>query len=216
MSRSKTSLKPRKRPSQSRSRQTVDAIVEAAARVFAARGYHQTNTNDIAERAGVSVGSLYEYFPNKDAILVALVESHIRDAHDRLAAAFDALALAAEPPPLAEIIRRLVREVIELHAARPGLHQVLLHDTPLPPPTRTALEHAEAAVRERVRQLLATHPDARVPDPALAARIVVRATEALAHDHAAGGPDSSSSEAASAYAEEVSALLISYLTGRNR
>lgn len=216
MSRSKTPLKPRKKPSQSRSRQTVGAIVEAAARVFAQRGYHQTNTNDIAERAGVSVGSLYEYFPNKDAILVELVESHIRDAHERLSTAFDALALAAEPPPLAEIIRRLVREVIELHTARPGLHQVLLHDTPLPPPTRAAFEHAEAAMRARVRQLLTAHPDARVPDPALAARIVVRAAEALAHDHAADGPEAASSEATHAYAEEVSAMLIAYLTGRNR
>jgi AcrR family transcriptional regulator len=214
MSRTRTPLKPRKKPSQSRSRQTVEAIVEAAARVFAARGYHQTNTNDIAERAGVSVGSLYEYFPNKDAILVALVESHIRDAHGRIVAALD--ALLAEPPSLAEIIRRLVREVIELHAERPGLHQVLLHDTPLPPTTRAALEHAEAAVRERIRHLLATHPDARVLDPALAARIVVRAAEALAHDHAATGSDSSDSEAARAYAEEVSVLLIAYLTGITR
>jgi AcrR family transcriptional regulator len=209
MSRSKTPLKPRKQPSQSRSRQTVDAILEAAARVFASRGYEQTNTNHIAERAGVSVGSLYEYFPNKDAILVALVESHIRDAEARITGAL--AAFAAAPPPLAEIVRRLVREVIALHDARPGLHQVLLHDAPLPPGTRAALEQTEAAVRERVRHLLATHPDARVPDPALAARIVVRAAEALAHDHAADGAEPGS-DAADAYAAEVSALLIAYLT----
>lgn len=186
----------------------MDAIVEAAARVFAARGYEQTNTNHIAERAGVSVGSLYEYFPNKDAILVALVESHIRDAQARIGSAL--AELAATPPSLAEIVRRLVHEVFALHGERPGLHQVLLHDTLLPPGTRAALEHAEAEVRERIRLLLATHPDARVPDPALAARIVVRAAEALAHDHAADGADAGDAEA---YAGEVSALLIAYLTG---
>lgn len=187
----------------------MEAILEAAARVFAARGYHGTNTNRIAERAGVSVGSLYEYFPNKDAILVALVDAHIRDALGRIVAALD--ALATEALPLGEIVRRLVHEVIALHAERPGLHQVLLDDAPLPPSTREALAHAEAAVGQRIRALLAAHPDARVPDPDLAARIVVRAAEALAHDHAAREPDASPGEAR-AYAEEVSVLLCAYLT----
>ena len=70
-------LSPRKTPRQRRSTATVDAIVEAAARVFAEGGYGRANTNRIAETAGVSIGSLYEYFPNKDAILVAVAERHL-------------------------------------------------------------------------------------------------------------------------------------------
>jgi AcrR family transcriptional regulator len=60
---------PRRIPKQRRSRATVDAIVEAAAHLLAARGWEASTTNHIAERAGVSIGSLYKYFPNKSSIL---------------------------------------------------------------------------------------------------------------------------------------------------
>lgn len=61
----KSTLSPRKRPRQERSRRTVEAILDAAARVFETVGPNAATTNAIAERAGVSVGSLYQYFPNK-------------------------------------------------------------------------------------------------------------------------------------------------------
>jgi AcrR family transcriptional regulator len=67
-------LKPRKKPVQSRSASTVDAIVEAAARILEERGLDGYTTNAIAERAGVSIGSLYQYFPGKDALTAALLE----------------------------------------------------------------------------------------------------------------------------------------------
>lgn len=71
-------LPPKKRPRQARSQFTFDAIVEAATRVLVARGYAGTTTNHIAEAAGVAIASLYEYFPNKDAI-VAQVAEQLRD-----------------------------------------------------------------------------------------------------------------------------------------
>lgn len=67
-------LKPRKRPGQERSAATVAVIVEAAARVLERNGFEGFNTNAIAERAGVSIGSLYQYFPGKDALLSAIIE----------------------------------------------------------------------------------------------------------------------------------------------
>jgi AcrR family transcriptional regulator len=67
------SLKPRKRPKQARSAVTVDAIVEAAARILEGEGFDGYTTNAIAQRAGVSIGSLYQYFPTKDAITRALI-----------------------------------------------------------------------------------------------------------------------------------------------
>jgi AcrR family transcriptional regulator len=70
-------LSPRKRPSQSRSAATVKAILDATARILVERGYAATSTNAVAERAGVSVGSLYQYFPNKDALIAALHTRHI-------------------------------------------------------------------------------------------------------------------------------------------
>jgi AcrR family transcriptional regulator len=64
----------RRKPSQERSRRAVDAIIEASAQVLERRGYHGATTNRIAERAGVSVGTLYQYFNNKDDIFNALIE----------------------------------------------------------------------------------------------------------------------------------------------
>lgn len=69
-----STLKPRKTPAQSRSIETVSVILEAAARVLEERGFDGYTTNAVAERAGVSVGSLYQYFPNKDALTVALID----------------------------------------------------------------------------------------------------------------------------------------------
>lgn len=67
-------LKPRKLPVQARSAQTVEAVLEAAARILETQGLAACTTNAVAERAGVSVGSLYQYFPNRDALTVALIE----------------------------------------------------------------------------------------------------------------------------------------------
>ena len=74
--------RPRKQPRQSRSRDTVAAVLKAAAQVFTSRGYAATTTNHIAERAGVSVGSLYEYFPNKQAVVHALVTQWLQRVAD--------------------------------------------------------------------------------------------------------------------------------------
>ncbi len=78
-------LKPLRERQQVRSRETFEAILQAAAQVFERRGYAAATTNRIAERAGVSIGSLYQYFPNKAAILVALSERHLQQGIARLA-----------------------------------------------------------------------------------------------------------------------------------
>jgi AcrR family transcriptional regulator len=72
-------LKPRKQPIQDRSAKTVEAIVEAAIRILRRDGWASLTTTRVAERAGVSVGSLYQYFPNREAIVVAIVRQRTRD-----------------------------------------------------------------------------------------------------------------------------------------
>jgi AcrR family transcriptional regulator len=67
---------PRRRPEQERSKQTVDDILESAAQVLKQVGVQQTTTDRIAARAGLSVGSLYQYFPNKLALFEALMLRH--------------------------------------------------------------------------------------------------------------------------------------------
>jgi AcrR family transcriptional regulator len=69
---------PRKSASQKRSRVTVDTLLEATARVLVKQGYDRASTNRIAATAGVSIGSLYQYFPNKEALVAALVARHSR------------------------------------------------------------------------------------------------------------------------------------------
>lgn len=69
-----TREKRRRKPSQQRSRESVDVIIEASAQVLQAHGYKGATTNRIAERAGVSVGTLYQYFNNKDEIFDALIQ----------------------------------------------------------------------------------------------------------------------------------------------
>src|SRR6202050_103858 len=73
----------RRRPRQPRARQTVDAILDAVVRILKRKGFDAITTNRIAEVAGVSIGSVYQYFPDKRAIFVALHERHIREI-DRL------------------------------------------------------------------------------------------------------------------------------------
>src|ERR1700733_7205513 len=67
---------PRKSASQQRSRMTVNSILEAAARILIREGFDKASTNRIAEVAGVSVGSVYQYFPSKEAIVAALIDRH--------------------------------------------------------------------------------------------------------------------------------------------
>lgn len=77
LSSAKTTPRPRKTPLQARSRATIETVLSAAAHIISRGGMSAFNTNAVAERAGVSIGSLYQYFPNKDAILVALIERRI-------------------------------------------------------------------------------------------------------------------------------------------
>jgi AcrR family transcriptional regulator len=76
---------PRKLPKQDRSRVTVEAILEATTRILVEEGYDKANTNRIAERAGISIGSLYQYFPNKESLMTALMEQHSREMTELVA-----------------------------------------------------------------------------------------------------------------------------------
>jgi AcrR family transcriptional regulator len=104
------SLKQRKIPLQARSEATTKAIVEAAAQIISAYGLDGFNTNAVAERAGVSIGSLYQYFPNKDAIMAAL----IRRTQEERAAALGAV-LAAPHDSLFDLVRAVVHAVNRQH-----------------------------------------------------------------------------------------------------
>lgn len=117
-------LTPRKSPRQARSKATQDAIIEAAARILAQHGLAGFNTNKVAERAGVSIGSLYQYFPNKDALMVALIARQQARQIDTVAEAAGAIAGAG----LEETVRLLVRAAMQHHREDALLASAIDHE----------------------------------------------------------------------------------------
>jgi AcrR family transcriptional regulator len=162
---------PVRMPRQKRSQATRDAIVEAAARVFAEHGLERSTTARIAEVAGVSPGSMYQYFPSKDALVTALFERESNAQHARL------LELAAEMG--IDDVRALIRafldwSVAEFEKKRP-LYRVLLHEVPKVSGLRPtmAIDHTAARSLRLLLELGKSRCQARDLDAA--AMIFVRA-----------------------------------------
>lgn len=109
----------RKKPVQSRAKVTASAILEAAEKIIINEGYDRATTNYIAERAGVSIGSLYQYFPNKDAIVSAIIEQTV----SKLAVGVRAVLRESIDLPLAEVSRRTIEYL--LHTFRD--HELILY-----------------------------------------------------------------------------------------
>ncbi len=167
----------RRKPSQQRSQQTVTAILDAAARVFEERGFDAGTTNHVAERAGVSIGSLYEYFPNKDAMVVALVERELEAERAKLLAI---LAPATTPAELAGQLRGFVETLVEFHARRPALHRILFEQADHPPAAHACVLRFEESLAHALAESLRRALPSR-SDPDTAAHLIVQTTESLAH-----------------------------------
>jgi AcrR family transcriptional regulator len=117
---------PRRRPKQRRALQTVEAVLEATVRILQREGPQALNTNHIAQVAGVSIGSVYQYFPDKRAIFAALHQRHI-DEIDRLVAK---TFMESAASPLSELIRTLFDVMIEAHSSHPELYELLFNEVP--------------------------------------------------------------------------------------
>jgi AcrR family transcriptional regulator len=173
-----STAEPRKRPRQTRSTETVDRILTAAARIFDERGYRATTTNHVAAEAGVSIGSLYQYFPNKDALLVALAEQHLSDAAVRFGGHLT--RLREEQPGLSATVRSLVELTVALNDTS-RLHAILFSDCPRTPALTERLDQfTESLVSEACWHLDRTGGGG--PDPYLRARLVVAAVDAAVHE----------------------------------
>lgn len=168
---------PRKAPRQERSRRTVERIVDAAARIFHEQGYAGATTNDIADEAEVSIGSLYQYFPNKDALLVALTRRHIESTTAGLAQLLGDMHVQSG---FDVIVRRVVEFLVAQHELD-ELHLLVMHQAPRTSDINAELERAKSQLVDATSRLL----QSRIDTPkrrALIARMVVATIDAAVHD----------------------------------
>jgi AcrR family transcriptional regulator len=116
----------RRRPMQRRARQTVDAVLDAVIRILKREGFDAITTNRIAEVAGVSIGSVYQYFPDKRAIFVALHRRHIEEINRVVESTLVEQALSS----LDDLVRAMVEAIVDAHSSDPELYQLLLTEVP--------------------------------------------------------------------------------------
>lgn len=202
---------PRKSASQKRSQATVEALLDATARVLTRAGYDRASTNRIAATAGVSVGSLYQYFPNKEALVAALVARHNREM---LALLRDALKEVATLD-LATAIAKLVRAAVDAHLVDPALHRVF--DEQVPRMGQLAkIEALEGETFLLVRSYLEQRRgEISVRDLDSATSILVTTVEALTHQFVIRRPDAPARER-DRFIDEVTRLVLGYLQPARR
>ncbi len=198
---------PRKSASQERSRLTVNAILDATARVLVKEGYDRASTNRIAAVAGVSIGSLYQYFPSKEALVAAVSERH---SHEVLQLMRNVLVkVVARPIELAA--REFVSAAVDGHRLNPKLHRVLAEQIP-----RIGRLESVDLINQNVHALIRGYLDAHrdeidVADLDVAAFICVTTVEALTHTAVLHRPDVLSDGKAEKFIEEVADLVVRYL-----
>ena len=199
------STTPRKLPKQSRSRVTVEAILTATTHILVEEGYDKANTNRIAERAGISIGSLYQYFPNKESLMTALMDQHAQEMAELVGTKLDRLF----DSPLKIAIPEIITAVVAAHGINPRLHQVLSEE--IPRSERSPQMHkANEQITELLRAYLQRWRDQIQPQNIdLTVFILSRTVDSLCHTAVIEQPNLVCD---SQFEREVSNLLLSYLT----
>jgi AcrR family transcriptional regulator len=167
---------PRKRPRQERSKATVDTILEATAQLLVRQGFDALTTNAVATAAGVSIGSLYQYFPNKEALVSALIEQHMKQNETVLGELTRVAHLT-----VAEAARAVIELIIRAHAIDPDLHRVLTEQIPRVGNLARMHELDEMFHRMVAGMLAARRDEIAIQDPDLAAFILVSSIESIVH-----------------------------------
>lgn len=197
-------LEPRRKPRQVRAELTRERILTAAAHVFSEHGYAAGTTNRIAERARISIGSLYQYFPNKDAILAALLIQHI----DR-GTWTDVDELDLSPGTLEATVRAFIRDAIDNHSDDPRLLRVMIEEAPMSQELLDTIDRHGKLRAAQVRDVIDRHPDIRLDNPDVAAEIILFTVEMNTHKFMAA-PRTVPVEA---FENELVAMLTRYLRG---
>lgn len=198
---------PRRRtPGQDRSKATVEAVLQATLQVLLTEGYEGLNTTRIARRAGVSVGSLYQYFPDKAALILALKVQYI----ERLTGAVAQASQAARGQPLEPAVRTMLAALLAVKRENLALALAL----------RPALgeTHSDGLVRAAALQMVgdvAAVLQAAVPElrePERVARLLVAALEGALSAVISESPEALHS---AALLDELVALAVGYVRARD-
>jgi len=182
-------------------------LIEATARILVRESFDGLSTNGIAEEAGVSIGSLYQYFPSKEALVAAVIDRH----HEELMQVARGTLAAVAALPLEQAVRKLVTVAIAAHRVDPKLHRVLAEQIP-----RTGrLKNVELFNRENYamfKTYLEGHRDEiRAVDLELAAFVCVTSIEAVTHTAVLHHPEVLSAGGSETLVEEATRLLVRYL-----
>jgi AcrR family transcriptional regulator len=165
-----SAFEPRKTPVQARAAVTVEAISEATIQVLLSHGAERLTTTRVAERAGVSVGTLYQYYPNKQSLLFAVLQDHL----DKVSAALEAACEHARHKPLTEMVREVVEAFVDAKMARTDVSMALYQiaaDVGGP----TLVKRAGQRSRKNLEAMLQTAPDAVSPPDRFAIGIMFAA-----------------------------------------
>jgi len=198
---------PRKNATQARSRATVDALIEATARILVHDGFEKASTNRIAEVAGVSVGSLYQYFPSKEALVAAVIDRH----NEEIMGIVRTTLIEVAELPVEKAVRKLVTVAIEAHRIDPKLHRVLAEQIP-----RTGqLADVEAFNRE-VHTLVRTYLESRRKemrkiDLDIATFICVSTIESVAHNTVLNQAEMLTEKTVKVLVDETTRIVVGYL-----
>ena len=195
---------PRRKPRQVRAELTRERILAAAAHVFTGHGYAAGTTNRIAEQARISIGSLYQYFPNKAAILAELLIQHIDRGTWTGAEEVD-----FSPGTLEATVRLMIRDAIDNHSEGPQLLRVMIEEAPVSQELLDTIERHGKLRTAQVRDVIVGHPDVRVVNPDVAAEIILFTVEMNTHKFMAAPP----SVPVETFENELVAMVTRYLRG---
>jgi AcrR family transcriptional regulator len=194
----------RKQPQQARSQATMDAVLEAAAHILGQRGWRGLTTNAVAETAGVSIGSLYQYFPNKLALVEAVRQRHFDQVLAILITAADRNLARARR------IEVLVDGMIGVHGRYPAAHRVLLEEVPRGDDARPRHDRFAMILQQRYEAIvLANAGHLAEEHRRVVARVLSSAVAGVVHDAAGRGTLDSDS-----LKRELMGLVDSYLSSK--
>jgi AcrR family transcriptional regulator len=196
-------LTPRKQPRQGRSRATVEAILQATTYILTKRGVDGLTTNAVAERAGVNIATLYQYFPNKEALVAELGRRHVVQTR---AAALAVLEEPARGHGIAAAVRAAIDALIASHRVDPTLHRILTQQALRNGAKRLATE-SDAPLHELGRRWLES-AGGRFERPELTLWLAATAAHSVLHAALLERPELLDDPA---FSEELSRLIARYL-----